>query len=535
MTLTCTFDPAIESWVISGQTPGVGGAASLVLSDVRLSVDALEATKIVEISVFSDDQKQVSKHSMGFLQLLLGEDFPGLQEGAQIELNQLTKPLYWAGLVAQTLALRELESPEFRLRGLDVVAYCQPLGQYATDLVESELWGLLPAVTGLGNVVTEEGFPGSFFHEIPAAARLALHSRVATYLDSLRAMNAPIDAKLLEYIEWLVALSEEAPDDVASISTMVVAADPISKSVTNTPVAARSAQHEPTQAPDRLTVSVGEIEDFIPRLGRHAAIFGRGPILLEHEAGLISSVSLPVQSGVQAEDLRDVEMRLVDSGTYTLVQKTPLTLQTDPRTGYLFAVAAFANCNVNYGDVYIDLCSKLLPTMDKTARNFVLRHKAATSARRALIAFRNGHRGQSDQLWQTCRHSSQYAGAPGSVVTEARHAVEASLDSSPDWLAPIVRWWTGRAASLIAQQEPTDQHLTNLENMLREVNLGLGQGPVLAGLYEACSVDLTEINSSSPERVAAAREYLDQAARLFDAAGESENSRRCVDHMLRLT
>lgn len=530
MILTCDFDRTIDSWVLSGKPAGAAGEASLVLSDVRISVDVVDPSRIVEIAVFCDPEGQITAESLEYLHLLLGNSFGPLSHAAEIEVDVVNLPVFQASRIAQTVALMEVENDDFRLRRLDIVQFAQSLGGHARELLDGYLWELLPAVTGLGHVLVSDP---SLLDWWPTAARKALHERASIYLDALK--TKAVEAELLEDVEWLAYLSAPAPEDASALSAELALTPSPAGSGSAATRSAQSEMHGPKNSHiDPSIAHFDEPEAYRPRLGGDAALFGRGPILLEiNGAGALSIVRIPLKSGVSTAELLNIRLRLVEKDAYRLIHEAQLESVVDPATGLTMAVASFRLGVTDPGSLLLDLSNVRLPVINKSTRTFLLRHKATVSARRALVAERSGERAHSEELWRLCRQSMQFMGVPTSDIDTSRNIFKARLTSSPDWLAPIVNGWAAYVENTVSTEEPANEHRQALERALHNVYAGLGEGPNLARLCLAYASALIaahpksgQLNDDDHEL---AKASLHQALTLFRIEGNNARIDECVD------
>ncbi len=462
------FDPTIDAWCFTGADAGPAGAVSVMLDDdVRLSVDATDPARIVEVAVRTESEGRSAPAAVELIRALLGASAaefvatadPSIGAGAWIEIEigaGAAIRTSAAGLAVARAAMSHRRLAH-QLRALDVVLHAHRIGHPspAVDAIRAS-WAVWPAAVALA-CACRTYLP--MLTAVPSRALSALRSRLLVVLH-LIAQDDPSVEQSLAYrlVDDLVKRTAAKPDVLAHVDldATLAALGLAAMDADSYPVLEPGAGNErvykgSTVAPRPIHWS-GSVEDFTARLGAELQLLHPGGITAHGEAPGELRVTVPVALGVQTDDLRNVRVCAVTEAGH-LLGESPLAVGRDPNSlpvGVARLVLPETADGQRYERVVIDLARQEIPAPDAAELTRLDRMRAVRAGQEAVACAAAGDHGASARLWRQCADQLDGLGEHELRDQACEHAAraQAQADAEPanrvesEWLTALLSGWS---------------------------------------------------------------------------------------------
>jgi hypothetical protein len=496
--LTVFFDPMIDAWCFTGADAGPAGAVSVLLDDdVRLSVDAADPTRIVEIAVRTESEGRLAPAAVELIRVLLGASAaefvatadPSLGASIWIEIEieaGATIRSCAAGLAVARAAMSHRRLAH-QLRGLDVVLHAHRIGHPspAADAIRAS-WAVWPAAVALACACRT--YP-PMLTAAPSRALSALRSRLLVVLHLL-AQDDPSLKHSLAYrlVDDLVQrTAAKRPDVLARVDldTTLAALELTALDVDSHQVLEPGARNERVYmggmvAPRPMHWS-GSVEDFTARLGAELQLLHPGGITADGEAPGELRVTVPVALGVQTADLRNVRVCAVTEAGH-LLGESSLAVGRDPNSlpvGIARLVLPETADGQRYERVVVDLARQEIPAPDAAELTRLDRLRAIRAGQDAVACAAAGDHGASARLWCQCadqldslgEHELRDQAREHAARAQAQADVEPADRAESEWLTALLSGWSRWALTEIGHIETAAEsgEVASSINKLREL------------------------------------------------------------------
>lgn len=486
--LTALFDPTMDAWCFTGAAAGPAGAVSVLLDDdVRLSVDAADPTRIVEVAVRTESAGRSAPGAVELIRALLGASAaefvttadPSIGTGARIEIGDGAAIRSSAAGLAVAVAAMSLPPLAHRLRGLDVVLHAHRIGYplSAADATRAS-WAVWPAATALARACDTYR---PMLTAVPTHALSALRCRLQVLL-YLVGQDDPSVVQSLAYrmVADLVAdlakrIAPEQPDLVPNDDATLADLERIAMDV-----GSARAYMGSTVVPRPMHWS-GSVEDFTTRLGAELQLLHPGRIIANGQAPGELRVTMPVALGVQTPDLRNIRVCAVTEAGHLLGEGSP-EVQRDPDSlpvGVARIVLPETADGQRYERVVIDLARQEIPAPDAAELTHLDRLRAIRAGQEAIACAAAGDHRASARLWLQCAGQLDGMGEHELSDQAREHAAraEAQADAAPadraesEWLTALLSGWSHWALTEIDHIQTTAERggIEGSINELREL------------------------------------------------------------------
>ncbi len=533
------FDDAV-GWLVVGAAPGPAGVVSLMLAELRITVDAVHTDRLVEMAVFADAAEvPVSGAVLDACARLFGIEFGVALAARPVSGADVTAvpTALWEQVArtaqAEFVCINDRRAP--RLAALRLVSTglaLTPIG--ANELVLERAWQAMPAVIAGGQTAAQhpelvDGLSG------PDRRDLA---------NALAALSGVLEADQWDGTgaEQVRALTDLLAPTLSDAEIAMFASGPDRGD-------SALAEDHPVPAhregiPDQgLEVNWSALSDDLRnRLGEFAG---------EAFAGAQAAGQLPGQVNVRmqlrdgaAQDAPDITVRvqawdgeILGEGSLRIV--TPAGLL--PRGEGRIAASAPSDTELarQYG-VHVDVAVTGLAPLSADGLRQAARGLARRAGVRALLARHAGDRVLEAGHWQRCARMYAVAGdqvRSAAAEREARTVTSASAEppssepagSAGDWVYRLLANWLGLVSRLIAATAAlSPASITELGTAVRELSFAADVVPELARAHERFGSVLLE--SAQEERTVAIG-HLREALRLQYLLGDPQHATRLLRYI----
>lgn len=545
--LTVRFEPSMDAWTFTGAEAGPAGAVSVVLDDVRLSVDAADPARIVEIAVRAQPPHRATASACHLTGVLLGTaaaDFLATAEpplaGVRIEISGDTAIRASAAALAVALAALARRPPAHRLRGLDVVLHAHRIGPASSAAdVRRAAWAVWPATVALARACA--GYP-AMLAAAPGRALGELRSRLLVLLHlveqddpsvvsgaayrlvaELAERAATARPEVLAHLDLDAELAELEFDDYP-ILDLDIDRERVFKSST---AVARPLRWK------------GHVEDFASRLGDELRLLHPGLISASGQLPGEVTVTVPVALGTGSADLHDIRVRAV-TDTGHLLGEGRLAVRSDPGSlpvGIARLMLPQAADGRPYARVVIDLAHRVVAAPNTTDLERLDRSRAIRSGQEAVAHATAGDHRTSARLWRQCADQfdaideHELRDRAHEQAEQAKQAAAAAVDrADAEWLTALLAVWSRWA-------------LTELDRIRAAIEPGPDEGPLdelrelvarLAGWNDP-SVELAQACRELGRALRGVRQHADEAdcqlraaLRIFYELGDDVEALACL-------
>ena len=534
------FDDAV-GWLVTGAAPGPAGVVSLMLADMRITVDAVHTERLVELAVFADAAGDpVSGAALDACARLFGTGFGAALAARPVSGADVTAvPTALWEQVAQTaraefVCVHDSRAP--RLAALRLVSTGQaltPIG--ANELVLRRAWQAMPAVIAAGRTAARHP---ELVDELSGPDRRDLAVALAALTSVLE--TDEWDGTGAEQVRALMDLLAPTPSD-AEIAMF----------------ASGPGQGESAPAEDLLVPAyrVGrpdkglevnwsaESDDLRNRLGKFAA---------EAFAGAQAAGQLPGQVNVRmqlrdgaGQEAPDITVRvqawdgeILGEGSLRIV--TPPGLLPRGESRITASAPSDTELARQYG-VHVDIAVSGLAPLSADGLRQAARGLARRAGVRALLARQAEDPVLEAGHWQRCAHMYTVAGdqiraaaaewEAGTVTgAPAKPSAGGPVGSAGDWAYRLLANWLGIVNRLIAATVAlSPASVTELGTAVRELSFAADVVPELARAHERFGSVLLE--SAHEEERTVAIGHLREALRLQYLLGDPQHATRLLRHI----
>jgi hypothetical protein len=537
------FEDAV-GWLVTGAAPGPAGVVSLMLADMRITVDAVHTERLVELAVFADTAEgPVSGAALDACARLFGAGFGGALAARPVSGADVTAvpTALWEQVAqaarAEFVCVQDSRAP--RLAALRLVSTGQaltPIG--ANELVLRRAWQAMPAVIAAGRTAARhpelvDGLSGPDRRDLAVALAALTSVLEADEWDGTGA----------EQVRALMDLLAPTPSD-AEIAMFA-----------SGPGRGESAPGEDQPLPayrggtpeKGLEVNWSAVpDDLRNRLGKFAA---------EAFAGAQAAGQLPGQVNVRmqlrdgaAQEAPDITVRvqawdgeILGEGSLRIV--TPAGLLPRGESRITASAPGDTELARRYG-VHVDIAVSGLAPLSADGLRQAARGLARRAGVRALLARQAGDPVLEAAHWQRCAHMYAVAGdqiraaaaeREARTVTPAPGEPPASGPAGPagsaaDWAHRLLANWLGIVNRLVAATAaPSPASVTGLGTAVRELSFAADVVPDLARAHERFGSVLLE--SAHEEERTVAIGHLREALRLWYLLGDPQHATRLLRHI----
>ncbi len=534
------FDDAV-GWLVAGAAPGPAGVVSLMLAELRITVDAVHTDRLVELAVFADaPEVPVSGAALDACTRLFGIEFGAALAARPVSGADVTAvpTALWEQVArtarAEFVCLHDRRAP--RLAALRLVSTGQaltPIG--AGELVLERAWQAMPAVIAAGQTAARN--PG-LVDELSGPDRHDLAVALAALTGVLEADEW--DRTGAEQVRTLTDLLAPALDDaeLAMFASGPGAGDSAPAEDHPVPAYQEAAPEEGAE----VNWSAGP-DDLRNRLGEFAA---------EAFAGAQAAGQLPGQVNVRmqlrdgaAQDAPDITVR-VQAWDGEILGEVRLRIVAPagllPRGESRITASAPGDTELarRYG-VHVDIAVSGLAPLDADGLRQAARGLARRAGVRALLARHAGDQVLEAGHWQRCARMYAVAGDQVRAAAAEREAwTVASASAEPpssepagsvgDWVYRLLANWLGLVNRLIAATAAlSPASVTELGTAVRELSFAAGVVPELARAHERFGSVLLE--SAHEEERTVGIGHLREALRLRYLLGDPQQATRLLRHI----
>jgi len=406
-------------WIITAGSAGPAGTIDLLLDTVRVSVDAIDPTRLVQLVAFDN-----SAAAVGAVRALVGDLVADqVQAGiSDAEVAQIQGP-WWpqlSGLAVAELAAQQ-QVPAQGLAALEVVRCGYEIGGICTALLRYRAWQALPAVAALGRAAGR--FPDNLIDTLLDDDRELLATAIAALTNTLTADG------------W-DGSGADAIRDLSDLLTRVPA--------TPAPFVSESFELKPefggprsaTPRPISWQVSSDELR---PRLGSLAAAAFTGATATGHVPGNIT-VQVPLRPDLAAGMPSVVVRALTWQGM--VLSEMPLEIEVSPgqvgQGSCLLSVPELKDAGqLGAEDLTFDIALAVLPLPDADSLRRTARARAARAGKQAVLARRAGQRLAEARHWRRCAELLHAAGEPA-LARLAEDSVLGPAPATASWVDAVV-------------------------------------------------------------------------------------------------
>jgi hypothetical protein len=543
------FDDAV-GWLVTGAAPGPAGVVSLTLADLRITVDAVDAERLVEMAVFADaPEVPVPGAALDACTSLFGIEFGAALAARPVSGAHVTAvpTALWQQVArtarAEFVCVHDRRAP--RIAALRLVSTGQaltPIG--ANELVLKRAWQAMPAVIAAGRTAAQHP---ELVDELSGPDRRDLAVALAALTGVLEADEW--DGTGEEQVRALTDLLAPTLGD-AEIAMFASGPDRGGRAL---------AEDRPVPA-YREGIGQKGLREGIPEKGLEVDwsawpddLRNRlGGFAGEAFAGAQAAGQLPGQVNVRmqlrdgaAQDAPDITVRvqawdgeILGEGRLRIV--TPAGLL--PRGEGRITASAPSDTELarQYG-VHVDVAVSGLAPLSADGLRQAARGLARRAGVRALLARHAGDPVLEAGHWQRCARMYMVAGdqvRAAAAEREARTVTSASAEppssgaagSAGDWVYRLLANWLGLANRLIAATAAlSPASITELGTAVRELSFAADVVPELARAHERFGSVLLE--SAQEEERTVAIGHLREALRLQYLLGDPQHATRLLRHI----
>lgn len=574
------FDEAV-GWIISGAEAGPAGTVSLPLDGIRVTVDAVDVRRLVEVTVFAaDPTAPIDAAALDACHRLLGPAVANALDSRPAQPETVTVPdpaglPLWEQVAGAARAwfLWRHDTRAPRLAALRLIDAAWPLAALgAAEWVVSCAWEALPGAMALGRFAVRHDV---LVDQLPGGQRAALDSALttltevlatdqwdgtgATEIGNLRALLTQVSNADLADLLWQATL-EDGEKVGAGIGARAV---PPSRDNVRQPVDVRWYAVQ-----DDLRSRLG---DFADEAFAGATARGKVPGSLE--------VQLPLRAGLSAQDVPLVVARVHTWSGQVLGEQT---LRFEALSGELPRLrnlvrllppeSAADRESLLFDAVHVDIAVAGLPPLDAAGVRREARGKALRAAIRALVDRHAGSVLGEAEAWASCARLYLLGGDPARAAIATRELAGAQARAvagraplgqlaasaaSPDWASDLLAAWRAVSRDVLRDARRADpsaatpDRVNLLRQLVQDLSAGASGVPELAeaceglarALLEPAAPDgvvsgITGTGESTSSAVAAresAAALLREALRVRYLVGEREAAAGVTRELARVT
>jgi hypothetical protein len=496
-------------WIMTGEPAGPAGTIELLLDSVRVSVDATDPARLVELVALDD-----SDAALAAVRALIGDPAAELMlagttgaEAAQTECPAWRHVSELA--LAELAAQRHTAAPG--LAALEVVRCAHEIADVCGNLLRDRAWQALPAVAALGRMA--ERHP-ELVDTLPGPDRELLAAAIATLTSTLTADGW--DDSGGEAIRNLSALLAATPDDIG----------PLLDDEESAPTF-----RGPPLASDAVSWQVSS-DELRPRLGSLAAAAFTGATANGQVPGSIV-VHVPLRADL-ATAVPPIMVRVLTwQGTVLSEQLLKIDNLPDeiPHGSCLLPVAVTDDTGpLDAADITIDIALAALPPPDADSLRQTARSRAARAGKEAVLAHRAGRRRDEAEYWHLCAKLLRAAGEPV-LAEQADASAHGPVAPPASWVdAALNRLRSVARAVRDPAGPPREEHIAELRLLVRDLSFALNaDAELMAARRQLARVLLDGDEDDRDEAANQLSEALQVAYLLGDAAAAAQLLRTLHD------
>jgi hypothetical protein len=534
------FKEAI-GWIVTGVEAGPSGTISLPFESIRLTLDAADTSRFVELAVFTQDAgAPVGTATLDACRRLLGTAVADVLAARPAGVTVITgdsvpRTPQWEQVAstARALFLSRYDAVMPRLAALRVVAHGRDLGLVgATELLREHAWEALPAVIALGRTAARNA---QVVDRLPDAGRRELAGAI-TALEAVLTGD-DWDATGRDEVSNLTDLLRTPPTDeeVEELVTGQVDIDDLAASgISTRGFAAGRAQRE-------IAVAwYPETEDLRARLGDFAAEAFAGAIVEGALPGRVN-VEVPLRLGAAAV-APSLTVR-VQAWSGEVLGEAPVSIRQDPQS----LPVASARVNVvavppgqKDPGVYVDIALTALAPLDAAGLRSAARGLARRAGQRALLARSAGRTRAEAESWSYCAQMYTIGDDGTRAATAENYARAAEQRSAigqpdawpdgPDWATDLIRSWRKTAHDEIIATDALSsaERISQLQLIVRDLSAGASGLSELAQACQKLSAALREYPGATVADHESAIALLREALRIRYLSGGRTGAERAA-------
>jgi hypothetical protein len=527
------FEEAV-GWIVTGAEAGPAGTVSLPLDGLRVTLDAVDVRRLVEVALFREDRSDaIASPVLDVCRRLLGPEVADTLARCPVRPQTLTVPEpsgpLWdqVARAARAWFLWTHSTSAPRLAALRLVAACRPLAALgAADRIPDRAWEALPAVIALGRSAARQP---ALVDRLPAADRAELLGALGTLVEELTADDW--DGTGGDPVGDLRSLLTRVSD----ADLVALLADPEDEEETVVGSGSRIAAYESDPAPEARVEWRATSLDLRSRLGDFADEAFAGATARGRVPGSLN-VEMTFRVGLTASDAPPLLAR-VYTWSGELLGQAPLRFSALPgelprasnrvevrppeRPDDLERMLA----DKQHG-VHVDIAIAGLPPLDAAGLSREVRSRARQAAIGALLSrYQAGRSRLEAQTWDESARLYLLGGDPdraaaaqdqaAAVTRRALLGQPAPWPDGADWASALLLSWRRAAREALEDTRPGNR-ATVLQPVVRDLAAGASG---VAELAQACaSLALTLLESAAPDSQEDRAEAADAAAALLREA-----------------
>lgn len=552
--LTVVFNPTMDAWCFTGAAAGPAGAVSVVLDDdVRLSVDAADPRRIVEVAVCTESSPGAVELTCALLGASAAEFMasadPTTDIDTRIEIGAETAIRSSAAGLAVALAAMSHCRLAHRLRGLDIVLHAHRIGHPSAEVDATRAsWAVWPAIVALGRACR------TYLPLLPAAPAYALselHSRLLVLLH-LVTQDDPSITRSLAYrlvADLAERIAAKPPDVLAHVdleTTLAALAEDFDSYPRLEPTIGNTRVYMGSTIVPRRMYWTGSVDDFSARLRADLRLLHSGQITAQGEAPGELRVTVPVAMGTRTTDLRNIRVRAVtDAGHLLGTSSLKVTREWD---GLPAAVARIALPETvdghRYERVVIDLARQEIPAPDAAELRRLDRLRAIRAGQEAVGYAAAGDHRASARLWRQCadqldnmgEHTLRDQAREHAARAEAQASVEPADQDESEWLTALLEGWSRwtltelKRIKMAAQCGRTENSITELRALVDRLTGWNDPSVELARARAQLGQELWA-SAEHAEEPGEAEYQMREAVRIFYDLGKDDAALQCLKEL----
>jgi hypothetical protein len=541
------FEQAV-GWIVTEAPAGPAGPVSVLLDDMRVTVDAVDPDILVELAVFAQDvNAPIGAAPLDACRRLLGTAVADVLATRPAGVTVMTvdgepRPRLWGQLARTARALflwhHDVAGP--RLAALRVVAEGRDLAMAGgTGLLREHAWEALPAVIALGRTAARSP---QVVDQLPAAYR----RQVA---DALPALDAQLtgdewDGTGRDEIHNLALLLQRLTDaDVENLLREPQGNEGGGDGLVSARASWRgfAAGHRPQE----IEVSwYPEAADLRARMGDFAAEAFAGAIVEGTLPGRVR-VEMPLRLG--AEAIAPSLIVRVHTWSGEVLAEAPMIIRRDPES-LPVARARVEGTAVPSGKedpaVHVDIALTALAPLDAAGLRRTARGLARGAGQRALLARYAGQTSAEASSWDYCARMYSIGGDAARAATARTYAQAAEgytdtrqredRPNGPDWANDLLVKWraTARQEIMDANTLAPAERISQLRLIVRDLSGGTSGLPELARACQELSTVLREQAGASKADRDSAIALLREALRVRYLLGSRTPAERAARDLI---
>lgn len=538
------FDEAV-GWIISGAEAGPAGTVSLPLNGIRVTVDAVDVRRLVEVTVFAaDPAAPIDAAALDACHRLLGAAVANALDSRPAQPETVTVPdpaglPLWEQVASAARAwfLWRHDTRAPRLAALRLIEAAWPLAALgAAEWVVSCAWEALPAAMALGRFAVRHD---ALVDWLPGGQRTALDSALTTLTEVL-ATDQWDGTGGTEIGNLRALLTQVSNADLADLLWQATAEDGGKVGAGTGPRAVPPSRDNVRQPVDVRWYAVQDdlrsrLGDFADEAFAGATARGKAPGSLE--------VQLPLRVGLSAQDVPLVVARVHTWSGQVLGEQTlrfEALSSGPPRLRNLVRLlppdSAADRESLLFDGVHVDIAVAGLPPLDADGVRREARGKALRAAIRALVDRHAGSVLGEAEAWASCARLYLLGGDPARAAIATKELAGAQAravagraplgqlgqlaasPAGPDWASDLLAAWRAVSRDVLRDARRADpsaatpDRVNLLRQLVQDLSAGASGVPELAEACEGLARALLE--SAAP----------DGAVSGITGAGESTSS-----------